>query len=103
MRPACARSKLSGSPIRKRTRWKPRLPLLPSPLLASFGRRWPRRFDDALPALPEVFDRNDVVRALGWAPDRAALFRALEALVFQRRITVERFGAGRVKTTYRKT
>ena len=58
--------------------------------------------DDALPALPEVFDRNDVVGALGWAPDRAALFRALEALVFQRRITVERFGSGRLTTTYRK-
>lgn len=58
---------------------------------------------DALEELPEVFDRNDVIRALGWAPDRAALYRALEALVFQRRITVERFGAGRVTTTYRKT
>lgn len=56
----------------------------------------------ALPGLPEVFDKNDVIRALGWTPDRAALFRALENLVHQRRIAVERFGAGRVMTVYRK-
>jgi hypothetical protein len=58
--------------------------------------------DDALSGLPEVFDKNDVIRALGWTPDRAALFRALDDLVHQRRITVERFGAGRVTTVYRK-
>lgn len=56
----------------------------------------------ALPGLPEVFDKNDVIRALGWAPDRAALFRALDHLVHQQRIAVERFGAGRVMTLYRK-
>jgi hypothetical protein len=59
--------------------------------------------DDALPGLPEVFDKNDVVHALGWTPDRAALFRALGELVNQQRIAVERFGAGRVTTVYRKT
>lgn len=58
--------------------------------------------EDALPGLPEVFDKNDVIRALGWTPDRAALFRALDDLVHQRRIAVERFGAGRVTTVYRK-
>lgn len=58
--------------------------------------------DDAFAELPEVFDKNDVIRALGWAPDRAALFRALDDLIHQRRIVVQRFGAGRVTTTYRK-
>ena len=58
--------------------------------------------DDAFAQLPEVFDRSDVVRALGWAPDRAALFRALDGLVHQRRIVVQRFGTGRAATTYRK-
>ena len=58
--------------------------------------------EDALPGLPDVFDKNDVIRALGWAPDRAFLFRALDDLIHQRRIVVERFGAGRVATTYRK-
>lgn len=58
--------------------------------------------DDILPGLPEVFDKNDVLRALGWTPDRAALFRALDELVHQKRIAVERFGAGRVTTVYRK-
>jgi hypothetical protein len=58
--------------------------------------------DDALPGLPEIFDKNDVIRALGWTPDRAALFRALDDLIRQRRIAVERFGAGRVTTVYRK-
>lgn len=58
--------------------------------------------DDAFAELPEVFDKNDVIRALGWAPDRGALFRALDDLVHQRRIVVQRFGAGRVTTVYRK-
>lgn len=58
--------------------------------------------DDAFAELPEVFDKNDALRALGWAPDRAALFRALDDLVHQRRIVVQRFGTGRVTTTYRK-
>ncbi|HJX26880.1 MAG TPA: hypothetical protein VJ885_03130 [Thermoanaerobaculia bacterium] len=57
---------------------------------------------DVLPELPELFDKNDVLQALGWTPDRAALFRALAELVHQRRIAVERFGVGRVATVYRK-
>ena len=55
-----------------------------------------------LPSLPEVFDKNDVVRLLGWNPPRATLFRALDKLVFNGRLTVERSGAGRTSTTYRQ-
>jgi hypothetical protein len=35
---------------------------------------------DALPRLPEVFDKRDVVRALGYKPPYTTLVRALELL-----------------------
>lgn len=58
--------------------------------------------EEILPRLPEVFDKNDVVRLLGWDPPRATLFRVLQNLVFKGLLTVEHYGAGRVSTTYRK-
>lgn len=58
--------------------------------------------EEILPRLPEVFDKNDVVRLLGWTPSRATLFRALDNLVLAKRLTVERYGRGRTSTTYRQ-
>jgi hypothetical protein len=58
--------------------------------------------EEILPRLPEVFDKDDVVRLLGWNPARATLFRNLQGLVFSGRLKVERYGAGRATTTYRK-
>jgi hypothetical protein len=34
--------------------------------------------DEAFPRLPEVFDKRDVTRILGYEPARATLFRALQ-------------------------
>ena len=58
--------------------------------------------EEILPRLPEVFDKNDVVRLLGWSPPRASLFRALNNLIFDGRLAIERFGAGRVSNAYRQ-
>ena len=57
----------------------------------------------ALPKVPEVFDRNLLHEALGYAPDRGSLHRILRQLVGNGNLTVERPGRGRVPTTYRKT
>ena len=58
--------------------------------------------EQILPHLPEVFDKNDVVRLLGWDPPRATLFRALSALVSEERLTIERYSTGRVSNVYRQ-
>ena len=56
--------------------------------------------EEVLPRLPEVFDKNDVVRLLGWNPPRATLFRVLDNLVFSGRLTVKHYGGGRRTKTY---
>ena len=53
-------------------------------------------------SLPEVFDRPELVRALGYQPVRTTLYRAIEALVSERRITIESHSTGRHRTRYRK-
>jgi hypothetical protein len=57
----------------------------------------------ALPGLPDVFNRNDVVRALGYEPDRASLYRVLQDLAHEGTIVQASIGGGRIPTTYRKT
>jgi len=56
----------------------------------------------ALPRLPETFDKHDIVRALGYEPSRATLFRALLALSKEDRITTVSFSVGGTTTRYRK-
>lgn len=56
----------------------------------------------ALAGIPEVFDRNDVVRALGYKPDRVSLFRVLRTLEEAGKIAVESYGKGRKGTVYRR-
>jgi hypothetical protein len=58
--------------------------------------------EDALPGLPEVFDRRAVIQALGYEPDRGSLYRALQELSYEGVIVQEEIGGGRVPTTYRK-
>ena len=58
--------------------------------------------EEILPGLPEVFDRTDVIRALGYTPTRATLNRAFEWLLDQRLLVVEHFGKGPYPTSYRK-
>ncbi|HSF43520.1 MAG TPA: hypothetical protein VLT87_27250 [Thermoanaerobaculia bacterium] len=52
--------------------------------------------------LPEVFDRPELVRTLGYQPVRTTFYRAIETLVAEGRITIESQSAGRHRTRYRK-
>jgi hypothetical protein len=56
----------------------------------------------ALPELPEDFEKQDVLRALGYTPPKATLFRALEQLVRDGRTVTSRFSNGHTPTRYRK-
>jgi hypothetical protein len=57
----------------------------------------------ALASVPEVFDRNDVCRVLGYEPDRGSLYRILQELVDEGQLTLQRRGSGKATTQYRKT
>src|SRR5262249_18510100 len=52
--------------------------------------------------IPEVFDKNDVIRALEFAPKRATLFRALDELRSDGWIADESPSEGRKPARYRK-
>jgi len=56
----------------------------------------------ALPSLPETFDRGDICRAIGYQPDRVALYRLLRDLVRDRTLRIEIRGEGRKATKYRR-
>lgn len=56
----------------------------------------------ALPGLPKVFDRHDILQALGYVPARTTLHRALEVLQQEGMIAVEDHSLGGVTTRYRK-
>jgi hypothetical protein len=58
--------------------------------------------EEALEQVPELFDKNDLHRAIGQAPSRATLSRALEMLIREGRIKVEQDGVGRQPAIYRK-
>jgi hypothetical protein len=55
-----------------------------------------------LPRLPDVFDKQDIIRTLGWEPHRATLHRALDNLRIGKTIAVETLGQGRQATRYRR-
>lgn len=57
---------------------------------------------EALADLPEVFDKNDVARVLGYEPSRATLLRALRQLKADGEIAQESYSLGGVTTRYRK-
>lgn len=54
-------------------------------------------------SLPETFTRRDVCEALGYEPDRGALYRSLQDLTRSGILRVEARGGGQRATTYRKT
>jgi hypothetical protein len=58
--------------------------------------------EEALPQLPEVFDRRDIVRVLGYEPPRATLFRALRQLQDDGAIAMEDYCLIRTLNAYRK-
>jgi len=57
---------------------------------------------DALPALPEEFDKSDISRALGYTPSRATLYRVLTKLKKEEKIATVQASQGRKKTRYRR-
>ena len=52
--------------------------------------------------LPEVFDKADVVRVLGYVPHRATLNRAWDQLIQKGKIVMAHHSQGRRPTVYRK-
>jgi len=54
------------------------------------------------PRLPDLFDKDDVIRLLGWEPHRATLHRAVDRLRIGKKVAVETRGEGRRPTRYRK-
>jgi hypothetical protein len=71
------------------------------------SRRQPHELRDeveaALANVPELFDRNDVLRALGCEPHRNALYRVLQEIVNDGLAAIDRPGNGQLPTRYRKT
>jgi hypothetical protein len=91
----------------------PEAPPLPEPLEAALPPSPPPKqrraahglyFDvlEALPQLPEDFTKNDVLRCLGYSPDRASLFRVLDTLDREGLIELKSRGSGKIPTTYLK-
>jgi hypothetical protein len=64
--------------------------------------QWQDDLESALPTLPEVFTKADLVRALGYQPARGTLLRIFDKLLLERRITVVKASDGGKPTTYRK-
>lgn len=58
---------------------------------------------EAFASLPETFTRRDVCEALGYEPDRGALYRSLQLLTRSGDLRVETPGGGQRATIYRKT
>lgn len=71
------------------------------------SRRGPHELRDeveaALAHVPELFDRNDVLRALGHEPHRNALYRVLQEIVTDGLAAIDTPGNGQLPTRYRKT
>jgi hypothetical protein len=53
--------------------------------------------------LPATFSRRDVCAALGYEPDRGALYKTLQSLVQEGSVEIASAGSGQTATLYRKT
>jgi hypothetical protein len=58
---------------------------------------------DALAEVPEVFDRNDICRILGYEPDRGSLYRTFQELKREGVLSLQHRGTGKWPARYRKT
>jgi hypothetical protein len=58
--------------------------------------------EGVLGTLDDVFDRNDLIRSLGFEPNRATLHRVLSELTDAGVIAVEHFGGGKQPNLYRR-
>jgi hypothetical protein len=57
---------------------------------------------DVFSQLPEVFDKEDVVRLVGYKPTHSTFHRALTRLQDEGSVAIEDYSEGGVHTTYRK-
>lgn len=73
-----------------------------APDLPSFPPDIRMALEEALPALPRVFEKKDVLQALGWTPSRSSLQRVLSDLVAEGRLQFEHLSLGRTPSRYRK-
>jgi hypothetical protein len=89
------------------TRPETRTEVLPSVVPAKKSRLYPRGslpnlIRKVLPQLPEVFEKRDVVQALGFEPRRTTLVRVLQEMADGNELAFDQLGSGRLVTTYRK-
>lgn len=87
-----------------RTAPSPVPPSVPAPAPKPMSPRYSvvNDLDDVLSQLPTVFDRADIIRALGYTPARTTLFRALNELRREGALEIEAISSGGTKVRYRK-
>jgi hypothetical protein len=56
----------------------------------------------ALSQMPEVFDRNDLLRTFDYEPERSSLHRVLASLVREGVLVLSSHGTGKIPAKYRK-
>jgi hypothetical protein len=71
---------------------RPRLPA---------GKLW-EDVDAVFDSLPQVFDRNDLLKALGYEPERSSLYRVVRELLRAGEIVVHTSPAGKIAAKYEK-
>lgn len=60
------------------------------------------RVREALGQLPEEVTKNDIVRALGFSPERSSLHRVIEELISEGALELKSPGKGRLPSVYRQ-
>jgi len=80
----------------------PEAPSPPSPPGKSRAYEMLDAISGAVAQMPEVFDKHDIGRALGFAPRRATLSRILQDLVLEGAIAIDEAGTGKRPTRFRK-
>ena len=58
--------------------------------------------EEILPALPLLFEKKDIVQALGWIPSRSSLQRVLSDMEATGLIRFENYSQGRTPSSYRR-
>lgn len=61
------------------------------------------RVREALAQLPEEVTKNDILRALGFSPERSSLHRAIEELISEGALELKSPGKGRIPSVYRQS
>ena len=84
------------------------------PAAASAAPKQPRRrrmepgklledVENALDSVPQHFDRHDLLKILGYEPDRSSLHRVMKVLLKEGVITLESYSAGKIPAKYEKS